>query len=87
MSEPVDVLAVIDQLVRNSRALLLITGDPVIPPHIEAGEQARADIAELIAAARKVAAVEHPPVTEENATLLYEIQGLRAALARVGGGA
>lgn len=90
MDKNVDVLATIrHQAGQMETASLRKIGVSLKPARAKAiADQLRAvedAVAELIAAARKVAAVEHPPVTEENAKLLYEIQGLRAALARVGG--
>lgn len=49
-TERIDVLAVMDRLIGNTRTMTGLTGDPRMREHLSEGEQARAAVAELIAA-------------------------------------
>lgn len=49
--EKIDVLAVMDRLIGNTRMVAGMTGDPAVRAHLLEGEQARAAVAELIEAA------------------------------------
>lgn len=52
MNELIDVLAVMDRLVGNTRTMAGLTGDPMLRQHLREGEEARAAVAELIEAAK-----------------------------------
>lgn len=96
MNERIDVLAVMDRLIGNTRTMAGLTGDPTMREHLREGEEASAAVAELIEAANKAkAALLTGQVGHINAddVGVYHLDGitcgnalraLRPALARVG---
>lgn len=83
--EKIDVLAVMDRLIGNTRMVAGMTGDPAVRAHLLEGEQARAAVAELIEAAHWSIAQTRANQSDGLVPTIYYSahQRLIAALARV----